>query len=195
MSDPLVQTLLYSLCAYLLGSLPSAVLICRLMGLSDPRQQGSGNPGASNVLRIGNKKAAFFTLCGDVGKGWCAVAIPGWLEASVIAVQCCAIAVLVGHLFPVFAGFQGGKGVATAIGICLALSIPLGLVQMSLWSVLISIGRIASLASIGTALISPLLAWLIEPALLLPVSALGLLLIFTHRHNITRLVRGKETRF
>lgn len=181
--------------AYLLGSVPSAILVCHCMGIADPRQQGSRNPGASNVLRIGNRKAAFFTLIGDIGKGWCAVSLPQWMDLENNVVNWCALAVLLGHLFPLFARFSGGKGVATAVGICLALSIPLGIIQMVLWGVLISIGRIASLASIGCALISPLVAWLVQPSLMIPVLLISMLLLYTHRENIRRLVKGAESRF
>lgn len=181
--------------AYLLGSVPSAILVCHCMGIADPRQQGSRNPGASNVLRIGNRKAAFFTLLGDIGKGWCAVSLPQSMDLANNVANWCALAVLLGHLLPLFARFSGGKGVATAVGICLALSIPLGIIQMALWGVLISIGRIASLASISCALISPLAAWLVQPDLLIPVLLISVLLLYTHTDNIRRLIKGTESRF
>lgn len=181
--------------AYLLGSVPSAILVCHCMGISDPRQQGSRNPGASNVLRIGNRKAAFFTLLGDMGKGWCAVSLPQWLNLEPSTASWAALAVLIGHLYPLFARFHGGKGVATAVGICLALSPPLGIIQILLWGTLISIGRIASLASIGCALISPIIAWLVQPSLLMPVLLISLLLLTTHRENISKLIHGEESRF
>ncbi|WP_370278158.1 glycerol-3-phosphate 1-O-acyltransferase PlsY [Pontibacterium sp.] len=181
--------------AYLLGSVPSAILVCHCMGIADPRQQGSRNPGASNVLRIGNRKAAFFTLIGDIGKGWCAVSLPQWMDLESNVANWCALAVVLGHLFPLFARFSGGKGVATAVGVCLALSIPLGIIQMVLWGMLISIGRIASLASIGCALISPLAAWLVQPGLMMPVLLISVLLLYTHRENIKRLIKGAESRF
>ncbi len=181
--------------AYLLGSVPSAVLVCHSMGIADPRQQGSRNPGASNVLRIGSRAAAGFTLLGDIGKGWVAVSLPYWLKLPQETALWCALAALLGHLYPLFSRFRGGKGVATALGACLALSPPLGVIQILVWGILISIGRIASLASIGCALTSPLIAWILAPELLMPVMLICILLITTHRENLRRLMQGTESRF
>ncbi|MGB0468722.1 MAG: glycerol-3-phosphate 1-O-acyltransferase PlsY [Pontibacterium sp.] len=195
MPEPELLNALMVVVAYLLGSVPSAILVCHFMGISDPRQQGSQNPGASNVLRIGNRLAALFTFLGDAGKGWCAVSLSIWLTPGIETATWCALAALLGHLFPLFAKFRGGKGVATAIGICLALSPPLGLIQLLLWGLLISISRVASLASIGCALASPLIAWLLIPALLVPIALISALLIATHRKNLQQLMQGTEHHF
>lgn len=181
--------------AYLLGSVPSAIVVCHCMGISDPRGQGSRNPGASNVFRIGNRTAAIYTLLGDIGKGWIAVSIPGWLLLEPQTSLWCALAAVLGHLYPLFARFRGGKGVATVMGVCLSLSPPLGIIQLLVWGLLISVGRIASLASIGCALISPLAAWILHPELLMPVMLISLLLLTTHRDNLKRLIHGTESRF
>lgn len=181
--------------AYLLGSVPSAILVCHCMGIDDPRQQGSRNPGASNVLRIGNRRAALLTLLGDGGKGWCAVSLPGWFGLGAETAAWCALAAIIGHIYPLFTRFQGGKGVATAMGIYLALAPLLGVLLLLIWAGIIAAGRIASLASVSCALLSPLLAWLISPELLTPVLLISLLLVTTHRENLRKLVQGNESRF
>ncbi|MBY4676062.1 glycerol-3-phosphate 1-O-acyltransferase PlsY [Marinobacterium sp. CAU 1594] len=182
------------LLAYLAGSLPSAILVCNSMGIADPRQQGSGNPGTSNVLRIGNRRAAGFTLLGDMTKGALAVLLARWLEQPLAVQGLCALAALLGHLYPLFADFRGGKGVATLLGTSLALCWPLGLLQLGFWLLLFLLGRIASLASIGTALITPLLSWLLVPELFDLLSLTSLLLLARHQQNIRKLIDGREFR-
>jgi len=187
-------TVMLIVLAYLVGSLPSAVLVCNSMGIADPRQQGSGNPGASNVLRIGNRRAAAYTLMGDAGKGILAVLLARLLGQSLEVQSLCALAALIGHLLPVFTGFKGGKGVATGLGVSLALSWPLAVVQLALWGLIMACGRIASVASILTALLTPLLAWLITPSLFLFYTAISLIMLIRHWRNIYRLARGEEAR-
>jgi len=193
------------LLAYLIGSVPFAVVISRLMGLQDPRRFGSGNPGATNVLRSGNKTAAVLTLLGDAGKGTLAV----WLarvaeEAQTLPpalVACAAVCVVLGHLFPVFLHFRGGKGVATAFGALLALSPWLGLAAAATWLIVAWATRYSSLAAILAAVFAPVyhlfgsgVAWAHSPAMTLALTVIAALLITRHGENIQRLLQGKESR-
>lgn len=191
--------------AYLLGSLPFAVIVSRLMGLQDPRKYGSGNPGATNVLRTGNKTAAILTLLGDAAKGWLAVwAVRTWgpeydLGAGVLGLTC--IAVFLGHLFPIFLGFKGGKGVATALGVLLGLNPMLALFVAFTWLAVALISRYSSLAALIAALSAPLyyvlgsgVAWRTSIEVGTAITVMALLLFARHRANIERLLAGKETR-
>ncbi|MGO3743536.1 glycerol-3-phosphate 1-O-acyltransferase PlsY [Kerstersia sp.] len=191
--------------AYLIGSLPFAVIVSKIMGLQDPRQYGSGNPGATNVLRTGNKAAAALTLLGDAAKGWLPVwAVRHWgpeydLGASVLAFT--AIAVFLGHLFPLFLGFKGGKGVATALGVLLGLTPWLALLVILTWLASALIWRYSSLAALIAALAAPLyyilgsgLAWRASMEVGTAIVAMTLLLFVRHRANIERLLAGKESR-
>lgn len=180
--------------AYLLGSVPTAVLVCRAMGLADPRRLGSGNPGTTNVLRQGNRTAAVLTLLGDIAKGALAVSLARHAGLDPNQTGLCALAVLLGHVYPLFGYMRGGKGVATTFGLCLALSPPLGLVALGVWLLLAAIGKTASLASVGTALITPLASYMLLPEQLLTLSLASLLLVLRHRDNISRLLRGVEPR-
>ena len=198
--DPTMSTLLYALGAYLIGSISFAVVISRLFGLPDPHSYGSGNPGATNVLRTGNKAAAGLTLLGDGAKGWAAVALAQALlprfPAGEWALGAVALAVFVGHLFPVFHGFKGGKGVATAAGIMLGLSWKLAAAALGVWLAMALLFRISSLAALTAALAAPFLAlWLLEARpeawAFFPLAAL---LIWRHAANIRKLLRGEERR-
>jgi glycerol-3-phosphate acyltransferase PlsY len=185
--------------AYLIGSISFAVVTSKLFGLPDPHSYGSGNPGATNVLRTGNKAAALVTLIGDGAKGWFAVWLaqklgPG-LGAAEWAVPAAALAVFLGHVFPVFHRFQGGKGVATGAGIVLALYWPLGLGLAVLWLVMAFGFKISSLAALTAAVLMPIGAfWVFGNSLtawaLVPIA---LLLIWRHKANIRQLLEGKET--
>jgi glycerol-3-phosphate acyltransferase PlsY len=185
--------------AYLIGSISFAVVTSKLFGLPDPHSYGSGNPGATNVLRTGNKAAALVTLIGDGVKGWFAVWLvqklgPG-LGAAEWAVPAAALAVFLGHVFPVFHRFQGGKGVATGAGIVLALYWPLGLGLAVLWLVMAFGFKISSLAALTAAVLMPIGAfWVFGNSLtawaLVPIA---LLLIWRHKANIRQLLEGKET--
>ncbi len=195
MPEPdLTTTLVVALAAYLLGSLSCAVLTCRLLGLPDPRESGSGNPGATNVLRIGGRRAALLTLGGDAGKGLLAVLAVRALGLPVDFQALAALGVVLGHLFPLFFRFRGGKGVATALGACLALYWPLGAAQLLIWLCLARALRISSVAAIGTALASPPLYLLFAPWLLPEVTLISLLLLIRHQRNIRNLLRGQESR-
>jgi len=188
--------------AYLLGSISFAVVVSKCMALPDPYTYGSKNPGATNVLRTGNKKAALFTLLGDALKGWLAVAIArmvlgtetsGSLEWVLSAV---IIAVFLGHLFPLFHSFKGGKGVATACGILFGINFFLGLATLSTWLIVAFFTRYSSLAAIAAALFAPLYYIFLfgfHPVVLALVIMCALL-IWRHRSNIQNLMNGSETR-
>jgi glycerol-3-phosphate acyltransferase PlsY len=189
-----------ALIAYLIGSLSFAVLISRVMGLADPRTYGSGNPGATNVLRTGNKAAAILTLLGDAAKGWFAV----WLALRLgprfgvgeLGIAAVAIAVFIGHLYPLYFGFKGGKGVATAAGVVLALNPWLALATGLTWVIIAGFFRYASLASIVAAVFAAFYSafgWGFDTRLLALVVIAGLV-VYRHRANIANLLAGKERR-
>jgi acyl phosphate:glycerol-3-phosphate acyltransferase len=185
---------------YLIGSLSFAVIVSRLMGLSDPRSYGSKNPGATNVLRSGNKAAALLTLALDALKGYVPVVAAlllapkfGWGEGTVAWV---GLAAFLGHLWPVFFRFQGGKGVATAAGVLMAVNPWLGLATLASWVIIAAFFRYSSLASIVAAMFAPfyqLLIWGVEPAVL-PITIMSLLLVWRHEGNIRKLLAGTESR-
>lgn len=183
------------LCAYLLGSIPSAVLICRAMGLDDPRSRGSGNPGATNVMRLGGYPPAALTLLADLGKGAAAVLLAINVGAPALLQGWVMLAAVCGHLFPFFSSLRGGKGVATTLGCALLLAWPLALCQLLFWVTVFLFGRISSLASVATAAVTPLFCYLLTPALLWPFVITALLLILRHSSNIRKLIAGREHRF
>ena len=200
-----MNTLYFGIAAYLIGSISFAVVFSKLFGLADPRSYGSKNPGATNVLRSGNKKAAALTLLGDGFKGWLAV----WLTLQYGAqygvesksVALVAIAVFIGHLWPLYTGFVGGKGVATFLGVLLGLNPWLGLATMVTWAVVAYAFRYSSLAALISALFAPfyfgLLFGVVEPGVslqLVAVVAMSCLLFYRHRQNIGNLLAGKESR-
>ena len=182
--------------AYLLGSVPFAVLSSRLFGLADPRTYGSGNPGATNVLRSGNKKAALVTLLGDALKGWLAVFLAQHFGLGDATIALVALAVFLGHLFPLFLKFKGGKGVATAAGVLLALDPWLGLLTLATWLLVAYVSRYSSLAALLAALLAPLYAATLHGAdsLLGVVVLIALALIAKHWGNLQRLMAGQEGR-
>ena len=188
--------ILLPLGGYLLGSVSSAVLVSKLMGLPDPRQSGSGNPGATNVLRLGNKPAAALTLLGDVLKGVFPVLIAKYLDADTTGIALAGLGAFLGHLFPVFFGFAGGKGVATSLGIFLALNPLIAGSQVAVWALMALVFRYSSLAALVTALATPiLLFWQMDDPVLTAFGIiLAALLVFRHRANIVRLVQGNESK-
>ncbi len=193
-----MQPIAYALIAlgYLAGSISTAILVCRLTGLPDPRTQGSNNPGATNVLRIGGKKAAAATLAGDFLKGLLPVLVARGLSDEALVPVLVGAAAFLGHLYPVFFGFRGGKGVATALGVLLGLSWPVALAALATWLVVAKVFKISSLSALIAAVLAPLYAWLLtpEPALIAMLSLLSLLLIWRHRSNIRNLLEGREGR-
>lgn len=182
------------LAAYLVGSLSAAIITCRLMGLPDPRTQGSNNPGATNVLRVGGKKAAAFTLLGDAIKGVIPVLIAQWMEAPSHILALVALAAFLGHLYPVFFGFRGGKGVATAFGVLIALSWPVGLAVLGTWLLLTKLFKISSLSALIAAVLLPFYMWLLapQPGFIALAIVLSIMLIWRHRSNIKELIAGTE---
>lgn len=187
--------LILVLFAYLLGSLSSAIILSKLMRLPDPRAQGSGNPGATNVLRLAGKKWGVVVLLGDVLKGVIAVVLAKWVGLSPNLIGWVALAVFMGHLYPVFFGFKGGKGVATGIGALWVLSWPLGLAVTATWLVVVMVSRYVSLASVVAALLAMVYGfWLVIPGNYLPLVLMCLLLVVRHRDNLRRLWLGKENK-
>lgn len=182
--------------AYLAGSLASAVVVCRLMGLPDPRREGSRNPGATNVLRLGGRKAAFITLLGDYLKGFLPVLAAYALDASAAVLVGVALAAFLGHLYPVFFGFEGGKGVATAFGAVTALAWPVAAAMAATWLAVAVLTRYSSLASIVTAVLIPVYTWLLTGSVTWSagLAAMSVLLLWRHRANIGRLLNGRESR-
>ena len=197
-----MYTIAFIIVAYLIGSISFAVVMSRVFGLSDPRTYGSKNPGATNVLRSGNKKAAIATLLGDAAKGWFAV----WLAQRLaeqfgvgdFGIALVALAVFLGHLYPVFFKFVGGKGVATALGVLIGLNVWLGLATLVTWLVIAYAFRYSSLAALVSAVFAPFYFGLLfgtdEKEKLLAVIIMSVLLLYTHRGNIANLLAGKETR-
>lgn len=186
----------FALVAYLIGSLSFAVIVSRAMGLPDPHSYGSGNPGATNVLRTGRKAAAALTLAGDAAKGWIAVFGARALGADESTVLLVALAVFVGHLFPVFFKFKGGKGVATALGVLLGLNPWLGLACLTTWLAMAFVFRISSLSALTAALTAPLYTGLLLGwgDTVWAVTALSALLVWRHKSNLVKLARGEEGR-
>ena len=195
-----MTTLLAGILAYLIGSVSFAVVVSKCYGLADPRTYGSKNPGATNVLRSGKKSAAVLTLLGDAAKGWLAVFLVQWFgprygvgEAGVALV---VIAVFLGHLFPVFFKFAGGKGVATALGILLAIDWRLGLATLATWIIIAAFFRYSSLAALVSAVFAVfyhMMFWQMGETTL-AIAFMSLLLVWRHSDNIAKLIAGKESR-
>ena len=194
-----------TLAAHLIGSLSFAVIVSRAMGLSDPRTYGSGNPGATNVLRSGSKPAAIVTLLLDAAKGWLPVMLVKWFgpawDLSEGAQALAGLAAFLGHLYPVFFAFKGGKGVATAVGVLLAFEPLLALATLVTFAIIVFFSRYVSLASMVAAVFAPAyyligdgVAWTASGAKTLALIAMGLLLIWRHRENIQRLLAGTESK-
>jgi glycerol-3-phosphate acyltransferase PlsY len=181
--------------AYLIGSVNCAIIVCKLMGLPSPLTVGSGNPGATNVLRLGSKKAAAITLLGDAVKGVIPVVIGHILHESVLVLSLIALAAVIGHIFPLFFKFKGGKGVATTFGVVIALSPLLGLCALITWLVIAAIFRYSSLAALVTCILTPAYAYyLLGPESLWPLVVMVLIVIIRHHSNIRRLLNGTESK-
>ncbi len=180
--------------AYLIGSISSAIIICRLMGLPDPREQGSGNPGATNVVRLGGKKAGAITLLGDLLKGLIPVYAANVMGVPAELLALTGLAAFLGHLFPVFFNFEGGKGVATSIGVLLGFSWWLGLAFVATWLLMYKLKKISSLSALVASSLSPLYAWFIVGNITLTIATLimTVLLLWRHESNIRRLISGVE---
>jgi glycerol-3-phosphate acyltransferase PlsY len=190
--------MIWIVAAYLLGSVAFGIIVSKLFGLPDPRTVGSGNPGATNVLRSGKKLAAALTLLGDALKGW----LPVWLafhsDMLMWVVASVGLAVFFGHLYPIFYKFKGGKGVATALGVMMAISPLLGLTAMVTWIVVFSVSRYSSLGAIVAATLAPVYAWFLLSAykdFIIAVVIMAAMLIWRHRSNIQKLLAGTESGF
>ncbi len=195
-----MTTLAFVVCAYLIGSVPFAILMSKAFGLADPRSYGSGNPGATTVLRSGRKAAAALTLLGDAAKGWLAVFLAIRFAPhdgqGLLIVALVAVTVFLGHVFPIFLKFKGGKGVATALGVLLALSAWMGLFVLVTWLVMAVAFRYSSLAALVAAVAAPIYAMLVHlrPELVMATATMSLLLIWRHKRNIQNLMTGKESK-
>ena len=203
--SPLLVWAAAVLAAYLIGSLSFAVIVSRFMGLNDPRSYGSKNPGATNVLRSGNKMAAVVTLVLDAVKGWLPMALVHWQGAAYGlgdgALAAAGLAAFLGHLYPVFFGFKGGKGVATAAGVLFGVHWLLGLACMGTWLLVAYVSRYSSLSALSCAMLAPLYyvmgdrgLWYVDRSVLLMLVLMGALLIYRHRENISKLLQGKESK-
>ena len=188
--------LIFIVAAYLLGSISFAVLMSKAFDLPDPRSYGSGNPGATNVLRSGKKAAAVLTLLGDAAKGWAAVFLAIQFALSDVQIALVVLAVFLGHIFPVFLRFKGGKGVATALGVLLALNVWVGLGALATWLLMALVFRFSSLAALSAAAGAPVYAVLLglPREWVLASGIMSLLLIWRHKKNIQNLLAGKEAR-
>lgn len=178
--------------AYLLGSVSSAVLICRIYGLPDPREQGSGNPGATNVYRIGGRIAAFLVMLCDMLKGTIPVWIAYLLGINPFLLGLIGIAACLGHIFPIFFHFRGGKGVATALGAIAPIGLDITGMMIATWMLTVRITGYSSAAAIVVSLLAPFYTWLIKPQFTMSVAMLSCLILFRHQENIKRLLNGTE---
>jgi glycerol-3-phosphate acyltransferase PlsY len=185
---------LFPILGYLIGSISAAILVCRIMRLPDPRHEGSGNPGATNVLRVGGKVPAAITLAGDAAKGLVPVAVAAAAGAPPLWVGLTAIGSVVGHLYPVFFNFKGGKGVATTIGAVAGMSWIAAALFIASWLSLSLLFRISSLAALGTLLLLPMFIWITTRSfeLMICTIIIGVLVFWRHRANIDRLLKGSE---
>ncbi|MCK4704055.1 MAG: glycerol-3-phosphate 1-O-acyltransferase PlsY [Gammaproteobacteria bacterium] len=184
--------IIFSLTAYLLGSISTAIITCKLMGLEDPRSAGSNNPGATNVLRTGGKKAAIITLLGDMLKGLLPVFVVQQLQADAMALAITGISAFLGHLYPLYYRFKGGKGVATFYGVLLGVNWMIGLAALVVWGLVMLLFRISGLSALISAFSSPFIVWYLDGSVVLiaAVSFMAILLIWRHRSNIRQMLNN-----
>ena len=188
-------TLIMLIFAYLLGSVSSAIVVSKLMGLPDPRSSGSGNPGATNVLRVGGKRAGALTLIGDVLKGFLPVLVAKACDFSDTVVAITALLAFLGHLYPIYFGFKGGKGVATGLGVLLGLAPALAGIVLGIWLLILALFRYSSLAALTAVVLGLVYAWGEVPANYYVVDVIiTLAILWRHRANIGRLLKGTETK-
>jgi len=194
LQQPIILIIGFALFGYLLGSVSTAIITCKIMGLSDPRTVGSNNPGATNVLRAGGKKAAIITLLGDMLKGLIPVLIAVLMDMPDEIIAATGIAAFLGHLFPLYYGFAGGKGVATILGVLLGTNWLLGLGTIGIWLFMALTLRYSSLSALVAASSSPVLAWFITQSAVISgcVAFMAMLLVWRHKSNIRKLLAGKE---
>jgi glycerol-3-phosphate acyltransferase PlsY len=188
-----IETFIAILISYLFGSVSSAIIVCKIMRLPDPRTQGSRNPGATNVLRIGGKKAAIIVLIGDMVKGVIPVLLAKWYGFGTLELSLITFAAFLGHLYPIFFRFEGGKGVATAFGCIIALTWPVGLALGATWLIFAIVFRYSSLSSLVSAIAAPFYMWYFTNwDYTIMAAVISILLIYRHRSNIQNLFAGKE---
>ena len=182
--------------SYLIGSFSTAIITCKIMGLEDPRKTGSHNPGATNVLRHGGKKAAIITLLGDMLKGLIPVLIIIQLQADTLTVALVGLFALLGHVFPVYYGFKGGKGVATYYGVILGIDWQVGLIAVSIWLIVAALLKISSLSALVSIFFTPLILWHFSQSIELTgaVTLMSLIVFWRHQSNIKQLIQGTEGR-
>jgi glycerol-3-phosphate acyltransferase PlsY len=192
--QPIITILGFALFGYLLGSISTAIITCKLMRLPDPRSGGSKNPGATNVLRLAGKKAAAITLAGDMLKGLIPVAIVVYIGMPNEVIAATGLAAFLGHLYPVFYGFAGGKGVATLLGVLLATHWVVGLGTIACWLIMAKIFKVSSLSALVAALLAPFLSWFVLHSAVITsaIAIMTVLLYWRHRSNIANLLSGKE---
>ena len=180
--------------AYLIGSLSSAIIVCKIMGLPDPRSEGSGNPGATNVLRFGGKKAAAITLAGDMIKGLIPVLVVKYLDATAVTLSLVGLAAFLGHLYPVFFQFKGGKGVATMLGVLLGFSWWIGLATIATWLFMAKVVKISSLSALVATALAPVYVWYwFNTNISIAVTIIMTVILFwRHRSNIQNMLKGTE---
>ena len=178
--------------AYLGGSISSAVLVCRCYGLPDPRENGSHNPGATNVLRLGGRSAAILVFVCDMSKGTVPVYLAWYLGVTPFFLGLIGVAACLGHMYPLFFHFQGGKGVATALGTMLPIGLDMGAMMLTTWVVVLLLSGYSSLAALVAALLAPLYTYWLKPEYTMPVAMLCALVVYRHRENISRLLNGQE---
>ena len=191
-----IHYLVYALAGYLIGSISTAIISCKLMGLQDPRQVGSNNPGATNVLRHGGKKAAIITLIGDMVKGALPVVAVTLIEPAATAIALTGLAAFLGHVYPVYYGFRGGKGVATYYGVLLGFNWIAGIAALLIWLLTAFLSRLSSLSALVSSLLAPVILWYTSGSAELTAATglMSLLLYWRHRSNMRNIVAGKEHR-
>ncbi len=195
MENPL-DIILFSTIAYLIGSFSTAIITCKIMGIEDPRKTGSNNPGATNVLRHGGKKAAIITLIGDMVKGLIPVLIVLQFQTDHLTIGMTGLFALLGHVFPVYYGFKGGKGVATYYGVILGINWLVGLIALVIWLMVAALLKVSSLSALISIFLTPLILWQFShsPALCGTVALMSLIVFWRHRRNIKSLLQGSEVK-
>ena len=191
-----LNILLFSSLAYLIGSFSTAIITCKVMGIEDPRKTGSNNPGATNVLRHGGKKAAIITLIGDMIKGLIPVLITLQFQTDNLIIGLAGLFALLGHIFPIYYGFKGGKGVATYYGAILAINWQVGIITLAIWMSVAALLKISSLSALVSIFLTPLVLWYFSPSIELcsAVALMSLIVFWRHKRNIKSLLQGSESK-
>ena len=191
-----LDTILFAGFAYLVGSFSTAIVTCKILGIDDPRKTGSNNPGATNVLRYGGKKAAIITLLGDMLKGLIPVLIAVQLQADMLTIALTGLFALLGHVFPIYYGFKGGKGVATFYGVIFGINWQLGLIAIAIWLIVATLFKISSLSALVSIFIAPFALWYFSHSIELTsaVALMSIIVFWRHTKNIQQLLQGKENK-